>query len=299
MDSMINLIDGQISKAFDKEALENISKFLKITAEIILIIDETKFDLLMGYLNIELKNNIEEHILSILSRSHKKLVSVEKIMWIMNYIIPLIEFCLKQKVEDYKYEIIQTDLAIITHMIELPNPKDQLKVIINLKKLFVKPTAILTKVTIPAMIWELYKLITKDKENLSNIMEVVNSLIETLSTIDLLYSIKISLHGILVLNSLNIKDDNIRKFGVEFMDKSLIQYESTISEKKYNVLISIIGTLQNAKIYSNETRIKYIKKIIELSAGLYNEPNQCKALLACAQLVKTELQVWYYIYIGI
>ena len=232
---------------------------------------------------------------------------------LLTFINPLVECAPGEddaKDNLYEFEEIQTNVAKIAHLLKCPDVPQQFAAIAKLKEAFEKGKIARMKITYPALVWALYKLgsamgETEEKTTGTGSAEEVVSqfkvfeyaykVIEGITAQCPELALKLLLQGILAMNQSGGIDEELEKIAFLYINQvlSLYQDELADSDMKYRAITLVIGTLENARLFSKENFASVAKKTTQHCAKLLKKQDQCKAILTCTHMFASESQVYF------
>jgi len=295
IEHIASLIQLQHKNNFTEEEQKGIAKLLGIALKpfSIPILDMQQFTSLLNCLPEPLKIDLTKKILIGLGNSSKRIKSIETADKVINLIMPLIDMHIESKIE---LEDIHTNIAKITHLIQLPDPQQTFFIIMKVKEIFSIGGAISMKYTYPALAWELYCLggsisiqHSKDEDMKSlqlAVFQLAHHLVESIVPLGTVTALKLFLQGALTLNSIGFKGEDTEKLLLKYLYKAFAMYKEELDDKeeKYKVLVLMIGTLDQITLNSTEKHIELINKVIEYVSSLKNIKDQLSGLLMCSHL---------------
>ena len=118
----------------------------------------------------------------------------------------------------------------------------------------------------------------------NEILNLINSLLHELENINNILTFKLSIQCAFTLNNLKLLKENFAEKCFDYLDKSIIILEKIENNEKFNLIIQMIGTLNEINIINNEKYKILIEKINEFPIKLNKRNEQCKLMLNLSNL---------------
>ena len=120
----------------------------------------------------------------------------------------------------------------------------------------------------------------------NEILKLINSLLHELENINIILTFKLSIQCAFTLNNLKLLKENFSEKCFDYLDKSIIilSSEKIENNEKFNLIIQMIGTLNEINIISLEKYKILIEKINEFPIKLNKRNEQCKLMLNLSNL---------------
>eukprot|EP00826_Nyctotherus_ovalis_P015776 TRINITY_DN1450_c0_g2_i3.p1 TRINITY_DN1450_c0_g2~~TRINITY_DN1450_c0_g2_i3.p1 ORF type:complete len:500 (-),score=155.41 TRINITY_DN1450_c0_g2_i3:410-1909(-) len=303
LETAANIIKVQPSKNLTTPLLRTLVSLLTIPLESLSlsVLNLSNFPVLMEYLHPDMKKDVAKQILAALISTKKKLQSLDTIAKLLVFIAPLLEGVVDQE-DQYEFETVQTGVAKIVQLLELPSHEDELKAIIKLHEAFAKGGLPRTRFSIPSLVWALYRLSTTclrsmEEEELlaflSKVFELGYQLVEGICGIVPQECIRLYLNGALALNCTGIEGKEAEKIIVQYLTKAFAIYQEELADTnlKLRALTLIIGTLERITLLSSDSFDLLTKRVIQFCTRNLRKQDQCKSILICSHIFASDSQV--------
>eukprot|EP00826_Nyctotherus_ovalis_P066381 TRINITY_DN9802_c0_g1_i5.p1 TRINITY_DN9802_c0_g1~~TRINITY_DN9802_c0_g1_i5.p1 ORF type:complete len:513 (+),score=60.15 TRINITY_DN9802_c0_g1_i5:537-2075(+) len=295
--SVTKLLQVQASKSITLDSLKSLFKLLSIPLDSLALdtLNLSYFPILMEYLNLQMKKDIAKRILHALVTAGKRLNSLDLVEKLLTFTAPLVEGIAVAESDEYEFEQVQGNVAKIAHLLEFDNCAHEFQAIHILNKAFVNGGVARMRITIPSLVWALYRLSSKMASTLeedqfrsdfAKIYGLALQLIESIVEMAPEDCIKLLLNGVLTISLNEIEGEKIEDTIVQYITRAFAIYYEEIanSNSKLRILLSIIGTLERAHLLSSNNFNTLAKQTIQACTKLLRKQDQCKALLACSHV---------------
>jgi len=304
LETITKVFQMQLTKNITLDCLKSLMKLLSIPLETVAleILNMSYFPILMEYLNPQMKKDIAKQILISLITTKKKLDSTDIIEKLLTFTASLVEGIEVPESNEYEFEEVQNNVAKIVHLLSFEDHGQEYKAITILNNAFVKGGAARMRITIPSLIWALYRLSSKMSFSLDEdqfrsdsikVYDLAFQLIESVIGVAPEYSIRLLLNGALAVNKNGIEGEEIERIILKYIAKAFSIYYEEIanSNSKLRLLSSIIGTLEKINLLSPNNFNELAKQTIQTCTKLLRKQDQCKSILMYSHIFASPYQV--------